>query len=74
MVRHVEAIFTQGAFRPLKPLALPEGTRVHLSVEEAAHTSPLPPATTIHTPKLARSQDAADFAIEVRETGTDAGV
>src|SRR5436853_30425 len=31
MVRHVDAIFSQGAFRPLEPLMLPEGTRVHLS-------------------------------------------
>jgi len=34
MVRHVDAIFSQGAFRPLEPLVLPEGTRVHLSAEE----------------------------------------
>jgi predicted DNA-binding antitoxin AbrB/MazE fold protein len=73
MVRHVDAIFSQGAFRPLVPLALPEGTRVHLSVEEKTNATPVPPAAKIHTPKLAHPEDAADFAMEVRETG-DAGV
>jgi len=73
MVRHVDAIFSQGTFRPLEPLALPEGTRVHLRVEEQASPNPLPPAAKIHTPKLARREDAADFVMEVRETD-DAGV
>jgi predicted DNA-binding antitoxin AbrB/MazE fold protein len=73
MVRHVDAVFTQGAFRPLEPLALPEGTRVHLSVEEKTNASPVPPAAKIHSPKLAHPKDAADFVMEVRENG-DAGV
>ena len=69
MVRHVDAIFSQGAFRPLEPLALPDGTRVHLSVEEETNASPLRRAAKIHTPKLAHPEDAADFVMEVRETG-----
>jgi len=73
MVRHVDAIFRQGAFQPLEPLSLPEGTRVHLSVEEEAIAGSLPPIAKIHTPKLAHPQDAADFVMEVRENG-DAGV
>jgi hypothetical protein len=73
MVRHVDAIFSQGAFRPLEPLALPEGTRVHLSVEEETRPTPIPPPAKIHTPKLAHPEDAADFVMEVRETG-NAGV
>jgi predicted DNA-binding antitoxin AbrB/MazE fold protein len=72
MVRHVDAIFSQGAFRPLEPLALPEGIRVHLSVEEQHDTS-VPPIAKIHTPKLAHPKDAADFVMEVREMG-NAGV
>jgi len=72
MVRHVDAIFSQGAFRPLEPLALPEGTRVHLRVEETGATH-VPPSAKIHTPKLARPKDAADFVMDVREKG-DAGV
>ena len=68
MVRHVDAIFSAGAFRPLSPLVLPEGTRVRLSVEEETNTQParLP---RIRTPKLARPEDAADFVMEVREAG-----
>jgi len=68
MVRHVDAIFSQGAFRPLEPLGLPEGTRVHLSVEENPNVIPAPPVPKIHTPKLAHPEDAADFVMEVRET------
>jgi predicted DNA-binding antitoxin AbrB/MazE fold protein len=67
MVRHVDAVFGQGAFRPLQPLSLPEGTRVHLSVEEETNASPAPPKAKIHTPKLAHPDDAADFVVEVRE-------
>ena len=73
MVRHVDAIFSQGAFRPLVPLTLPEGTRVHLSVEEQANPATTPQAAKMRTPKLANKQDAADFVMEVRETG-NAGV
>jgi predicted DNA-binding antitoxin AbrB/MazE fold protein len=67
MVRHVDAVFSQGAFRPLEPLALPEGTRVHLSVEEETSAASVRSAAKIHTPKLAHPEDAADFAMEVRE-------
>jgi len=62
MVSHVDAIFSQGSFRPLEPVALPEGTRVHLSVEEDAKA---PQIAKIHSPKLAHPEDAADFVMEV---------
>jgi predicted DNA-binding antitoxin AbrB/MazE fold protein len=73
MIRRVDAIFSQGAFRPLEPLALPEGSRVHLSVEEEADAKPVQSVAKIHTPKLAHPEDTADFVMEVRETG-NAGV
>ena len=73
MVRHVDAIFTQGAFRPLESVVLPEGTRVRLSVEEQTTATRVPPAARIRTPKLAHPEDAADFVMEVREGGS-AGV
>jgi predicted DNA-binding antitoxin AbrB/MazE fold protein len=69
MVRHVDAIFSQGAFRPLEPLGLPEGARVHLSVEEETNAVPVRSAARIHTPRLAHPEDAGDFVMEVRETG-----
>ena len=53
MVRHVDAIFSQGAFRPVEPLALPEGTGVHLSVEDETSAAPVPPTAKVHSPKLA---------------------
>jgi predicted DNA-binding antitoxin AbrB/MazE fold protein len=71
MIRHIDAIFSQGALRPLEPLSLPEGTRVHLSLQE--ETVAVPTAARIHSPKLADPEDAADFVMDVRETG-DAGV
>lgn len=67
MVRQVEAVFTQGAFRPLEPLAMPEGTRVRLSVEEQPSSGRAPSVAAIHSPKLAHPEDAADFVMEVRE-------
>ena len=69
MVRHVDAVFSHGAFRPLEPLSLPEGTRVHLSVEEQRLADSVPSTPTIRSPKLAHPQDAADFVMEIRETG-----
>jgi len=65
MAHHVDAVFSQGMFRPLEPLALPEGTRVHLSFEEKTNASPVPPAAKFHSPKLAHPEDAADFVMEV---------
>jgi predicted DNA-binding antitoxin AbrB/MazE fold protein len=34
MVHNVDAIYDHGVLRPIEPLALPEGARVHLRVEE----------------------------------------
>ena len=33
MVHNIDAIYDQGVFRPVQPVALPEGTAVHLRVE-----------------------------------------
>jgi predicted DNA-binding antitoxin AbrB/MazE fold protein len=73
MIRHIDAIFSQGAFRPLEPLSLPEGTRVHLSLQDETATILVPTRATMHTPRLAHPEDAADFVMDVRETG-DAGL
>jgi predicted DNA-binding antitoxin AbrB/MazE fold protein len=34
MIHNIDAIYDHGVFRPVEPLALPEGARVHLRVEE----------------------------------------
>jgi len=64
MVRHIDAIFSQGAFWPVEPLALPEGTRVHLSVEEVMNQSDVRHTARLCTPKLAHPEDVADFVLE----------
>ena len=73
MVRSVDAVFIQGAFRPLEPVFLPEGTRVRLSVEPETKAVPKPHVAKIGTPRLVRPEDAADLVMEVRET-PNAGV
>jgi predicted DNA-binding antitoxin AbrB/MazE fold protein len=73
MVRRVDAIFSQGTFRPLEPLSLPEGTRIQLSFDEQNASVSMPSRPKIHTPALAHPIDAKDFVREVREIG-DAGV
>jgi predicted DNA-binding antitoxin AbrB/MazE fold protein len=49
----VEAIFDHGVFKPTEPLALPEGTRVRLQVEEqnGSNITSAPPAAE-QTPSL----------------------
>jgi len=73
MVRHVDAIFGQGAFRPVEPLPLPEGTRVQLRIEEEVNSHASNRAAKIYSPRLANPKDAADFVMTVREVG-DAAV
>ena len=73
MVRHINVIFSQGALRPIEPLALPEGTRVHLTMDDGTNVSPTSTGATVRTPRLAHPEDAADFVMEVREID-DAGV
>ncbi len=73
MVRHVDAIFTNGAFRPVVPLTMPEGTRVQLSVEEAVVSTPPLANAAVRSPKLVRREDAADFVMHV-EIADDAEV
>jgi predicted DNA-binding antitoxin AbrB/MazE fold protein len=34
MVHNIDAIYDHGVFRPVEPVALPEGARVHLRVEQ----------------------------------------
>jgi predicted DNA-binding antitoxin AbrB/MazE fold protein len=43
MIHNIDAIYDHGVFRPIEPLALPEGARVRLRIEEengAENTSP----------------------------------
>jgi len=38
MTHDIDAIFDNGVFRPLAPVAIPEGVRVHLRVDEQIAT------------------------------------
>jgi predicted DNA-binding antitoxin AbrB/MazE fold protein len=74
MIHDVDAIYDQGVFRPLEPLVLPEGIRVHLRIEQEKHGGIAAlPGARIYSPRLARPEQAADFEMEVREV-PDAGV
>ena len=46
MSRDIHAIYANGVLRPLDPLDLPEGTRVHVRVEEENNVSPAPSPIT----------------------------
>jgi predicted DNA-binding antitoxin AbrB/MazE fold protein len=39
MIHDIDAIFDHGVLRPIEPLELPEGARVHLRIEEQNGTS-----------------------------------
>jgi predicted DNA-binding antitoxin AbrB/MazE fold protein len=74
MIHDVDAIYDQGVFRPLEPLVLPEGTRVHLRIEQEKHDGAVAlPAARVYSPQLAHPGQAADFEMDVREV-PDAGV
>ena len=74
MSHDVDAIYDQGVLRPLEPLLLPNGTRVHLRILEhdsAGDAQPIP--ARIRSPRLAHPEQAAQFTMEIREV-TDAGL
>jgi predicted DNA-binding antitoxin AbrB/MazE fold protein len=74
MIHHVDAIYDHGVFRPLDPLSLPDGVRVHLRIEdEKREGAALSLSTHVGSPRLAHPEQAADFEMEVREV-PDAGI
>lgn len=73
MIHEVEAIYDHGALRPLTPLSLAEGTRVHLRVELSNGTKQIPIESRelgiarLSSPRLSHPEQAADFTMEVTE-------
>jgi predicted DNA-binding antitoxin AbrB/MazE fold protein len=68
MTHDVDAIYSHGMFRPIEPLALPDGTRVHLRVEPEIEVSSLPGGEVrILSPRLAHPEQSVDFQMEVRD-------
>jgi predicted DNA-binding antitoxin AbrB/MazE fold protein len=74
MSQDINAVYDQGVLRPLEPLILRDGTRVRLHIEESAGEdgAKTPPAQ-MRSPRLVRPEQAAEFAMEVREIA-DAGL
>jgi predicted DNA-binding antitoxin AbrB/MazE fold protein len=73
MIHNIDAIYDQGVFRPVAPLTLPNGTPVHLRVEElsgADGTQPNQPEVEIPT-LLERMKD---FVGTVHDLPPDASV
>jgi predicted DNA-binding antitoxin AbrB/MazE fold protein len=74
MIHDVDAIYDQGVLRPLEPLVLPDGARVHLRIEQGENDGAVAPSgARVHSPRLAHPEQAADFEMEVREV-PDAGL
>ncbi len=65
MTYDIDAIFEQGVFRPLEPVLIPAGTRVHLSVNREVASIEI--AGRLRSPRLANPEQAADFQMEVRQ-------
>jgi predicted DNA-binding antitoxin AbrB/MazE fold protein len=74
MSHDIDAIYDHGVFRPVEPLVLPEGTRVHLRVEAESDLPPMENAPAkLRSPRLTHPEQAVDFQMEVREA-TDASL
>jgi predicted DNA-binding antitoxin AbrB/MazE fold protein len=74
MTHDVDAVYDHGVFRPLEPLVLPEGARVHLRIEDTKHDGiTLASGAQIYSPRLIHPEQVTDFMMEVGEV-PDAGV
>lgn len=69
-VTTIEASVENGQIRLPPSVRLPEKTKVYVIVPDVEVTA----AARIASPRLARPEQAADFAKEVSEEGRDAGL
>ena len=68
MTHDIDAIYNHGVFQPVEPLALPEGTRVHLRLEsEVEVMSPPSSNVKVLSPRLVHPEQAINFQMEVRD-------
>jgi predicted DNA-binding antitoxin AbrB/MazE fold protein len=65
MIQHIVAIYDHGIFRPLQPIALPEGMKVHLSIDQQSGADG--PVSRICSPRLADPSQSMEFEMEVHE-------
>ena len=74
MTYDVDAIYDHGVFRPVEPLVLQDGVRVHLRIEEEKRENAVPAwGARIGSPRLVHPEQAAEFEMKVCEV-PDAGV
>jgi hypothetical protein len=71
MTINVHATYHDGSIDPARPLNLPDGTELELTIKadtpaEPAAKTKTPPAR-IFSPRLANPEQIADFQMEVRE-------
>ena len=57
MNHDVDAIYDNGVFRPLAPVVIPDGARVHLRVNESSDADETP-TSTIDSATLQRQREA----------------
>jgi hypothetical protein len=65
-----EGIIENGQIRLLENVQLPENTRVYVVLAEAEASRP----AHVYSPRLAHPEQAGDFAKQIFEVSTDAGV
>lgn len=77
MTINVHATYHDGLIHPARPLNLPEGTELELTIEAAGQTQSPPlaesPPARICSPRLSHPEQITDFQMEFREI-SDAGV
>jgi predicted DNA-binding antitoxin AbrB/MazE fold protein len=61
MAFDVDAIFDHGMLRPLEPIALPDGARVHLHVETSPPAPDAPAQSAKETLRQSRQDSVAEF-------------
>lgn len=72
MIHDFDAIYDHGVFRPLEPLVLPDGVRVHLRIDEQnCDREKSQPAARVNSPRLAHPEQSPDFDMEIREVADD---
>ena len=66
----IEGVVENGGIRLSERVSLPENTRVYVIVAEM----PAGPQARVHSPRLARPEQAGDFRKQIVELGPDAGL
>ncbi len=66
-VKTFEGVIEQGQVKFITPVSLPDRTKVYVVVPDAG----VHEVARVHTPRLARPEQATDFQMEVIQTSPD---